>query len=623
MQRIRAPVLAGVPLPPNAGVIDVEAFELRDSNGRSVPFNARVLARWNRPAHDLTAPIKWLALGFSADLQPGGTAAFELVPGTVASASADIAWAEPGGIQVDTGAIGFHVATEGSNLLENLHIDMNGDRRVDIRLVGDRGAEIRWPGAEGMAAAPLQARLVSSGPAAAVVRIEAAPAQSSSASAVVWLHAYRDQPWIRVVIRTCGGAATDIARIHVPIETLGDPLRATVGMAPGNAENAWLPAESFPLDARSTARIVRQGDEMSWSAQLDGQTFWTDESVAWAEFGSLGWSVAAAASPTSDGPVRSISLAGSGAIEVDVAPTGGRCTTAELFLQFRAGVAGETREFLDFQSPLVAAAEASWLRDSLALGPIGIGVTDTDAAGTAMDASDDWDPAFGLLASWLGDQGAEAAWLRAAARRVGVASDTGFGERTRGALLYFWLTGDPRIEEALAAAGTTLIRGSTGRVASPWLALAQIDTWEVSGSTAHLQAAQIGLRAAAVALHTTACASDPMTAGLVLEGLGRYTWARRLAQRPDRQAEQALHQLLDQALACPTASLMADGFAYGALLTEDSDRRRAYMRAAEASLRAGAPMAAASEEAALRLRTGQTYAWLRARLAVEGPRRGQ
>ncbi len=439
---------------------------------------------------------------------------------------------------------------------------------------------------------------------------------------VVWLHAYRDQPWVRTLVRTCGVEATDTAQLHIPVETLGDPLRAAIGMAPGGAENAWLPGESFPVDARSVARLVRQADGDTWSAELDRRSFWTDESVAWAEIGALGWSVTVGAMPASDRTVRTISLAGSGAVDIDMAAVGGGCATAELFLQFRAGRTGEVREFLDFSNPLVATAEPSWYQDSLALGPIALSATDADVAQAALAASDNWDPAFGLLASWLGSEGSEAGWLRAAAQRVAAASDTGLGERIRGALLYFWLTGDPRVEEALEATGAALIGGS-GRVSNAWLALAQIDIWEASGSTAHLHAAQVGLRGAAVALHAAACAPDPTNAGLVLETLGRYAWARRLAQRPDRQAEQALHQLLDQSLSCPASPPMADGFAYGALLTGDPDQRRAYMRAAEGAAGTVGPVQFGPEDAALRLRTGQAYAWLRARLGEDTPPRGQ
>ncbi len=622
IQRSQAPVLAGVPLPQNSGVVDITAFDLRDSNGEPIPFNARVLARWNRPTDDPSAPIKWLALTFATDLQARSKATFELVQSPTAAPTAKIAWRGPDGIHVDTGALGFRVANEGGGLFENLRIDMNGDRRLDVRLIGDSGAELQWPGPTGLEAIPLRARLLSSGPAEAIVRLEAQPTGNSAARLLVWLHAYRNRPWLRTVVRACGVPTNDVVRLRIPVETLGDPLRVALGLSVGDAESDWFPGESFPLDARSVARMVRQDADAVWSAQLDGQSFWTDESVAWAEVSALGWGVTVGALPGSDSSVREISLAGAGDITVDITPVGNGCATVELFLQFRGGRAGDVREFRAFSSPLVATAETTWYHDSLGLGPAGLGVVEAAAADAAMRADGDWDPAFGLLASWLGSQGNEAAWLQAAAQRVAAGADEGFGLRLRGPLLYFWLTGDPRVEEALAAAAGALLRNND-RDANPWLPVAHLDMWEFTGSPVHLQAAQARLRTVAIGLHAAACGPDAAKAGLVLEALGRYAWARRLTQRADRQAEQALQQLLDQMLSCPAASLLADGFAYGALLTDDTGRRSAYMHAAESSLRAFALPGIEREDAGLRLRTGRTYAWLQARLGEDAPRRGQ
>ena len=147
--------------------------------------------------------------------------------------------------------------------------------------------------------------------------------------------------------------------------------------------------------------------------------------------------------------------------------------------------------------------------------------------------------------------------------------------------------------------------------------------WEAIGAATHLQAAQAALRSAAIGLHAAGCGADLTTAGLVLEGLGRYAWARRLTQRADRHAEQALQQLLDRMLSCPATSLLADSFAYRALLTDDTDRRSAYMQAAEGAMRSGASRGMGGDDASVRLRAGRTFEWLRARLGEAPTRRGQ
>ena len=246
---------------------------------------------------------------------------------------------------------------------------MNGDQRLDVRLVGDHGAELQLAGAAGLEAVPTRARLLSEGPVEAVIRLEAQPAGNAAARLLVWLHAYRNRPWLRAVVRTCGIPGDDFVRLRIPVETLGDPLRASLGMSLGSSAIDWLPGETFPLDARSVTRMFRKDTAAVWSAQLDGQTFWTDESHAWAEVGALGWGVSVGALPGSADHVRAISLSGTGNITVDIAPAGGGCATVELFFQFRAGRGGDVREFQAFSNPLVASAEASWYQDSLGLGP--------------------------------------------------------------------------------------------------------------------------------------------------------------------------------------------------------------------------------------------------------------
>ena len=163
----------------------------------------------------------------------------------------------------------------------------------------------------------------------------------------------------------------------------------------------------------------------------------------------------------------------------------------------------------------------------------------------------------------------------------------------------------------------------------------------------------------------------PWQNGYVSEALGRYAFARRHVKRPDLAAEQALFRVLDAITECgfatPTNGLfvpgdsdrdniingrryqalvidriqadgsysiidainqvLTDGYAYGALLSTSPTRRAAYLAMAEETWRwtmgpesaPGVPFSKFSyccpqtpaKNAAIRLRFGQVYQWLR------------
>ncbi len=114
----------------------------------------------------------------------------------------------------------------------------------------------------------------------------------------------------------------------------------------------------------------------------------------------------------------------------------------------------------------------------------------------------------------------------------------------------------------------------------------------------------------------------PWQNGYVSEALGRYAFARRHVKRPDPAAEQALFRVLDA-----INQVLTDGYAYGALLSTSPTRRAAYLAMAEETWRwtmgpesaPGVPFSKFSyccpqtpaKNAAIRLRFGQVYQWLR------------
>lgn len=227
-----------------------------------------------------------------------------------------------------------------------------------------------------------------------------------------------------------------------------------------------------------------------------------------------------------------------------------------------------------------------------------------------------------------------------------------------------------------------------------WAALALTELWELTGQARYLELAGRLLAAEVVADQDLPGANYPCTGldwegdagetrrdsvspwqnGYVAEALGRYAFMRRLAGTADRNAEAGLYRLLDELQVCgyatpengllvpsdphrdnevygrrygslvvdwrdadggwtienPNNHFLTDGYAYGALLTPDPERRHRYLQMAQETWRwtmgpESAPGIAASEpayccpdtpakNAAMRLRFGMAYLWLRERL---------
>lgn len=227
-----------------------------------------------------------------------------------------------------------------------------------------------------------------------------------------------------------------------------------------------------------------------------------------------------------------------------------------------------------------------------------------------------------------------------------------------------------------------------------WAAQILTDLWELTGEERWLNMAGKLLRAEVVADQHLAGASwpcpgldwegdagdrrresaSPWQNGYIAEAMGRYAFLRRLAGPPDAAVENGLMRLLDELEVCgvatpdngrfvasdpdrdddvygqryrvlvidrvfadgswsieyPNNHFLTDGFAYGALLTPDPQRRARYLELATDTWRwtmgeETAPGVAAppptyccpatpAKNAAMRLRFGHTYLWMMERL---------
>jgi hypothetical protein len=72
-------VRSGVPLPRSLNVTDAAALALVDAADTPLPAEFQVLARWNAPRDEASAPIQWLLVTFPASLPPNGSATYHLV----------------------------------------------------------------------------------------------------------------------------------------------------------------------------------------------------------------------------------------------------------------------------------------------------------------------------------------------------------------------------------------------------------------------------------------------------------------------------------------------------------------------------------------------------------------
>jgi hypothetical protein len=79
-------VRGGVPIPRSRNLSGTTGLAVIDDGGNAIPASFTVLARWNAPLADTTAPIQWLLVRFRASVAPQATRSFRLrMDGSVAN----------------------------------------------------------------------------------------------------------------------------------------------------------------------------------------------------------------------------------------------------------------------------------------------------------------------------------------------------------------------------------------------------------------------------------------------------------------------------------------------------------------------------------------------------------
>ncbi|RPH55655.1 hypothetical protein EHM82_04895, partial [bacterium] len=165
-------VRSGVPLPRSLGVRDVRGLAVVDPDGKAVPAEFLVLARWHAGKDDASAPVQWLLVAFPATVPASRSASYSLV--TDGSAGPNPAPARPlrltrdgQQVVVDTGAAVFKLGGGAGALFDEITV-------AGRRLVTGSGMTARVAGRAGGHGKLRGLRVEHAGPLSAVVVVEGA-----------------------------------------------------------------------------------------------------------------------------------------------------------------------------------------------------------------------------------------------------------------------------------------------------------------------------------------------------------------------------------------------------------------------------------------------------------------
>ncbi len=176
------PVSVGLPIPLRACAYDARRFVLVDEAGRRLPAQCTALARWDAPANDASAPIRWLRVEVLADVEAEALVRYRLAylgvgePPTLPSAIA--VEEEADGLRIDTGAAVFRLSRTGVDLFESVTLPGVGEDDPDRIVARGMGGLRILPSGRGapfmsQAAAPRSLRVVHRGPSSVEVLLEA------------------------------------------------------------------------------------------------------------------------------------------------------------------------------------------------------------------------------------------------------------------------------------------------------------------------------------------------------------------------------------------------------------------------------------------------------------------
>jgi hypothetical protein len=166
-------VRSGVPLPRTLGVRDPRSLAIVGPDGRPVPAEFHVLARWNAGKDEASAPVQWLLVVFPATVAARGSAVYTLVADGSAGENppppAPLRLTRSGSqVVIDTGAAVFKLGKDPGALFDEVLLP--GGRR----LVAGSRLELRAGGRQGGHGTVRDVRIESAGPLSAVVVIDGA-----------------------------------------------------------------------------------------------------------------------------------------------------------------------------------------------------------------------------------------------------------------------------------------------------------------------------------------------------------------------------------------------------------------------------------------------------------------
>ncbi|HSG39138.1 MAG TPA: hypothetical protein VLE27_05835, partial [Thermoanaerobaculia bacterium] len=115
-------IRSGIPLPRSLGVRTVQGLAIAGPDGKPVPAEFRVLARWNAGKDEASAPVQWLLVTFPATVGARGSAVYHLVSGTPNPPPAAPLRLTRDGQQVivDTGAAVFRLGKGAGTLFDEV-----------------------------------------------------------------------------------------------------------------------------------------------------------------------------------------------------------------------------------------------------------------------------------------------------------------------------------------------------------------------------------------------------------------------------------------------------------------------------------------------------------------------
>jgi hypothetical protein len=193
VDRVAAPVTAGIPIPEEVGLTDTSSLRVLDEAGEPVPAQFTPLARWGGAPDEPSAPIRWLLVDLQVDLAAASNAVVRLVDGggPVPAMPPLTVTEAPDAVVIETGVARFEIdaadgTLQGPNLAEPVH-----------------GVATRVDGAVFESGGPVEVDVVSAGPMRAAVEVRGSFTDGSGRRFLDWTARYwfyAGSPAVRIIL---------------------------------------------------------------------------------------------------------------------------------------------------------------------------------------------------------------------------------------------------------------------------------------------------------------------------------------------------------------------------------------------------------------------------------------